>query len=179
MSKLRTCVSILWVLILVLAWTSGCGSHHGWKLSRGIYILDKDSPVETFAELKARLPAKAIYVDRWATWCGPCLEEFAYYDSLRPFLEANEIEILYLNSDMEIEESQWFDFIREHQLVGYHVRLNQKLQRDLIDERAFVPRIPQFMIMDSTGRVLEKQALKPSSGKALQNQLTEVLDLTE
>ena len=179
MSKLRRWAKYLWIFLIALAGLYGCETHQGWRLSRGIYILDKETPVETFAELKARLPAKAIYVDRWATWCGPCLEEFAYYDSLRPFLEANGIEILYLNSDMEIEESVWFDFIREHQLYGYHVRLNQKLQRDLIDQRAFVPRIPQFMIMDSTGRVLDKQALKPSSGKALQSQLTEMLNLID
>jgi thiol-disulfide isomerase/thioredoxin len=159
----------------LLAGVSGCETHHGWRLSSGIYILDKETPVETFAELKARLPRKAIFVDRWATWCGPCLEEFAYYDSLRPFLEANEIEILFLNSDMGIEERQWFDFIREHQLQGYHIRLNHKLQRDLIDEEVFIPRIPQFMILDSTGSVLIKQALKPSAGNALHKQLTEAL----
>lgn len=166
-----------WLIFIILVLAYSCDPRQGWELAPGIYILDKKTPVKTYAELKERLPGKAIYVDRWATWCGPCLEEFAYYDSLRPFLEQHDIEILYLNSDMDIEESQWFDFIKEHELHGYHIRLNQKLQRDLIDEKIYVPRIPQFMIMDSTGRVLEVQAMMPSMGNDLQKQLTEALDL--
>lgn len=78
---------------------------------------------------------------------------------------------------MVIEESQWFEFIKEHGLRGYHVRLNGKLQRNLINEEVYVPRIPHFMIMDSAGSVLVKQAMQPSDGVALQKQLTEALNL--
>jgi thiol-disulfide isomerase/thioredoxin len=177
MIKMHKGQQYLWILLFLLFGLAGCEPHQGWKLAPGMYILDKDTPVETFAELKARLPEKAIYVDRWATWCGPCLEEFVHYDSLRPFLEQHDIEILYLNSDMVIEESQWFEFIKEHGLRGYHVRLNGKLQRNLINEEVYVPRIPHFMIMDSAGSVLVKQAMQPSDGVALQKQLTEALNL--
>ena len=166
-------------LSFLLVLTGSCDHHQGWKLAPGIYILDKQDPVETYADLKARLPRQAIYVDRWATWCGPCLEEFACYDNLRPFLESNGIDILYLNSDMDIEESLWFDFIKEYKLYGYHVRLNTELQRDLIDEKILVPRIPQFMIIDSSGTVLNRQALKPCDVKALQSQLTAILHLED
>jgi len=166
------------LLTAILFLTGGCTNDPGWKLTRGIYILDKDSPVETYAELIARLPRKAIYVDCWATWCAPCLEEFAYYDELRGFLEENDIAILYLNSDMRIEESQWFDFIREHQLRGYHVRLNKSLQRDLINNRIYSPRLPQFMIIDSTGSVLEKNAPPPSAGESLRRKIIETLGPT-
>jgi thiol-disulfide isomerase/thioredoxin len=160
--------------LLVLA--GSCDHHKGWKLASGIYILDKNAPVETLADLQDRLPRNAVYVDRWATWCGPCLEEFTCYDSLRPFLESKGIDILYLNSDIDIEESLWFDFIKENKLYGYHVRLNKQLQRDLIDQKVFIPRVPQFMIIDSAGTVLNHQALKPSDGKALQSQLSAILD---
>jgi len=172
-------MNYVWLLSLVLIFTTSCDQHTGWKLSRGIYILDRESPVETFAELRSRLPRKGIYVDRWATWCAPCLEEFAHYDSLRIFLDQHDIEILFLNSDMGIEEQMWFDFIRENKLYGYHVRMNKALQRDLIDEKIFNPRIPQFMIMDRTGMVLEKMALRPSAGEELCRQLAELLDLTD
>ena len=167
----------LFYLILLLALAGSCAHHKGWELAPGIYVLDKNSPVETLADLQDRLPRNAVYVDRWATWCGPCLEEFTCYDSLRPFLESNGIDILYLNSDMDIDESLWFDFIKENKLYGYHIRLNTQLQRDLIDQKVFIPRIPQFMIMDSAGTVLNHQALKPCDGKDLQRQLSGILHL--
>jgi len=113
------------LLLTILVFVSGCNNETGWKLAPGIYILDKETPVESYKDLAARLPRKAIYVDRWATLCAPCLEEFAYYNELRPILEGYDIEILFLNSDMDIEESQWFAFIKEHELHGYHVRRNE------------------------------------------------------
>ena len=72
--------------ILLLA--SGCRNESSWELEPGIYILDKATPVESWAELAARLPSKAIYVDRWATWCAPCLEEL--YDQLIKVLGIQE-----------------------------------------------------------------------------------------
>lgn len=165
------------ILLTIVIFAYGCKNETGWKLAPGIFILDKDSPVETYKDLAARLPRNAIYLDRWATWCTPCVEEFAFYTELRPFLEENSIEILFLNSDMDIEESQWFAFIREHRLQGYHIRLNKSLQRDLIDKGLFIPMIPQFMIIDSTGKVLEHSAMRPSHGEALRDQLIESLGL--
>jgi thiol-disulfide isomerase/thioredoxin len=166
------------LLLVLLVSGRGCSNQTAWELAPGIYILDKNTPVKTYADLADRLPRKAIYVDRWATWCAPCLEEFKYYDELRPFLEEHDIEILYLNSEMGIEDSTWFNFIKKHELLGYHVRFNFDLQRDLIDQEIFTPMIPQFMIIDSTGKVLEKGAKRPSDGEALKDQLTELLDLT-
>jgi len=165
------------LLLALLILAVGCKNDRVWNLASGIYILDKDKPVKTYEDLAARLPRKAIYVDRWATWCEPCLEEFEHYDSLRTFLGEHDIAILYLNSDMNIEESRWFEFIKEHELYGYHVRLSQDLIKDLIANALFNPLIPQFMIIDSTGRVLNKNAERPSNGEALYNQLTETLGL--
>lgn len=165
------------LLFTLLILTGGCKTDKVWNLAPGIYILDKDRPVNTFEDLVTRLPRKAIYVDRWATWCEPCLEEFEYYDGLRTFLDEHNIAILYLNSDMNIEESRWFEFIKDHELYGYHVRLSQYLQKDLIDNNLFLPLIPQFMIIDSTGRVLNKDAKRPSNGEELNSQLIETLGL--
>ncbi len=161
----------------VLLLPGGCRQQTAWQLAPGIFILDKQGPVESYAELAARLPRKAVFVDHWASWCAPCLKEFTCYDTLRPFLEAHDIEILYLNSDMNLDETRWFDFIREHELYGYHVRLNYSLQRDLIDQGYFIPLIPQFMIIDSAGTVLDHNAHRPSEGEVLIRQLTETLSL--
>ena len=65
-----------------------------WKLPKGTYILDKEKPIDTFEELTQNLSGKAFFIDCWATWCSPCIEQFQYGESLKEFLKMNGIEIL-------------------------------------------------------------------------------------
>lgn len=149
----------------------------GWELAPQIYILDKQMPVKSLDKLIGILQDKQIYIDRWATWCGPCLEQFTYNDTLHQFLQDNDILLVYLNSDKDLEEEKWFDFIKIHKLKGYHLRLNDELKEDLVKREIFIPMIPQYIIINKEGKVLENKALKPSDGKYLFNQLENLLEI--
>jgi thiol-disulfide isomerase/thioredoxin len=143
------------------------------KLSIGedIYRIDRDKPVESFAELTNLFAGKPVYIDRWATWCGICVDEFRYADSLQAFLKKNNIEMVYLNSDQEIGDSTLNDFIISHNLKGYHLRLNNTLKNDLIQLKIFRPSLPQYMVVDKSGNILLNNALRPSDGARLFKQL--------
>jgi thiol-disulfide isomerase/thioredoxin len=141
------------------------------KLAPDIYLLDKDKPIKSLAELTAFFKNRTAYIDRWATWCSPCIEEFKYGDSLHKFLNDNKIEMIYLNSDKDIQDSILYQFIISHNLKGFHLRLNDSLKMDLTGHKIFIPAIPQFMIMDKNGKVVENNALRPSKGDTLFVQL--------
>lgn len=143
-----------------------------WDPAPGIHVLDKDKPVYTLAELSDFFKGQTAYIDRWATWCSPCLEEFKYGDSLHKFLNDNNIEMVYLNSDKDIQDSTLYQFIVSHNLRGYHLRLNDSLKKDLSDKKIFIPMIPQYMIMDKHGQIVHNNALRPSNGDSLYVQLT-------
>jgi thiol-disulfide isomerase/thioredoxin len=171
------------ILILIVALLCSCGNNkHGdqtinkWELAPGIYILDKNNPIESFAELTNFFKDKPIYIDRWATWCSPCIEEFKHIDSLHKFLIDNKIEIVYLNSDQEIQDSIFYQFIISHNLLGNHLRLNDSLKKDLIRQQIFIPRIPQYMIVSNHGKVVDNNALRPSNGQKLYDQLIEKIN---
>ena len=146
-----------------------------WELTSDIYILDKQMPIKSLNELTSLLEGKQIYVDRWATWCSPCLEEFKYRDTLNQFLDSKNILLVYLNSDKDIEESKWYEFLRSHDLKGYHLRLNDDLKADLVNRKIFFPMIPQYMIINKEGIVIENKALRPSDGANLYTQLDSLL----
>ena len=83
--------------------------------------------------------------------------------------------MVYLNSDKDIQDSALYHFIISHNLVGYHLRLNETLKKDLSDKKIFIPIIPQFLIMDKTGQIVDNKAMRPSNGDSLYNQLTNYL----
>jgi thiol-disulfide isomerase/thioredoxin len=170
------------VLFLVATLCSCCADKSGtheiksWTIAPGIYILDKERPVNSLADLSGFFRDKTAYIDRWATWCSPCIEEFKYVDSLHKFLNDNKIELVYLNSDKDIKDSVLYQFILSHHLIGYHLRLNDSLKKDLTEQKIFIPIIPQFMIMDKSGRIAENRALRPSNGDSLYIQLKKYLN---
>ena len=163
------------LLFSILITLLSCTSNKKYELASDIYILDKDKPIESFQELTNKLQGKAIYIDRWATWCSPCVEEFKHNEALHNFLHENKIEIVYLNSDTDLEEEKWFDFIIDHKLTGNHLRLDSLLKADLIDKGIFIPMIPQYMIVSEKGEVITNKAFRPSSGKKLYEQLDSLL----
>jgi thiol-disulfide isomerase/thioredoxin len=170
---MRNIIKFLVVTLVCSCCINKGGTHEikSWKLAPGIYILDRDKSINSLAELSDFFKDKTVYIDRWATWCSPCIEEFKYADSLHKFLTDNKIEIVYLNSDKDIQDSVFYQFIKSHNLKGYHLKLNDILKKDLTEQKIFIPRIPQFMIMDKSGRVAENNALRPGKGDSLYIQL--------
>jgi thiol-disulfide isomerase/thioredoxin len=173
-------ISII-ILVSTVVFCS-CKSNHGknesqvYDLTAEIHVLDSHKPIHSLAELSEFFKNKPVYIDRWATWCSPCLEEFKYGDSLHKFLNINHIEMLYLNSDKDIQDSVFYQFIIYHNLAGYHLRLNDSLKNDLSVKKIFIPIIPQFMIMDKSGQIVDNKALQPSNGDSLYIQLTKYLN---
>jgi len=147
-----------------------------FELAPDIYILDKVNPIESFEDLTNKLQGKPIYIDRWASWCTPCIEEFKHNKALHNFLKDNNIEIVYLNSDTELDEEKWFDFITDHNLKGNHLRLDSILKADLIDKGIFIPMIPQYMIVNEKGKVLTNKALRPSTDQELYDQIDSLIN---
>jgi len=104
------------------------------------------------------LRGKYVFVDFWATWCGPCRGELPHLKRLEERLKGKKIVFVSISSDTNRDE--WKAFVEKHRLGG--IQLNIDGDRGFLD--AFrVKWIPHFVLLDKKGRVVDMQMPRPSS----------------
>lgn len=150
------------------------------QLPPEIVILDKEKPVLSIKELITNFPGKPIFIDCWATWCGPCIGDFQYNEPLKEFLKKNNIEIVYIAFEKNPEIEKWKAFILKYNLAGHHIMLNDSIKNDLvknlgIDESGFA--IPRYFLINKTGQIVLKDALRPRDEEKLLDQIRTTLKL--
>lgn len=133
-----------------------------------------------FDDLLRSFKGKNLLIDIWATWCGPCVEDFNYKSKLRPFIESGEISILYISVDKPVWEKKWKENIKFNQLEGYHVLANDPLIEDMWKNlKGTQGAIPRYALIDKNGNVVLNEAPRPSQGDKLTKEIVTFLKKTK
>ncbi|HOH96602.1 MAG TPA: TlpA disulfide reductase family protein, partial [Candidatus Enterocola sp.] len=72
---------------------------------------------------------KVIYLDCWATWCGPCRAEMPHSKKIMDDLEDKDVAFVFLCIDSE--EELWKASLAEFQIGGQHYFLTKEQSTDL------------------------------------------------
>lgn len=56
----------------------------------------------------AKLSGKVVYVDFWASWCGPCRQSFPWMNEMQAKYAARGLQIVGINVDAKSEDAKTF-----------------------------------------------------------------------
>ena len=110
------------------------------------------------------LKGKVVYVDVWATWCGPCLEEFPHSQKLQQQFEGND-QVAFLYVSVDRDEEKWRKMVDEQKLEGIHIIDPLEGSDTSVWEAYLLSGIPRYILIDQEGKIADAEADRPSSGK--------------
>ena len=115
---------------------------------------------------------KVVYVDVWASWCGPCLEEIPYAKKLHSAFQ--EDKVIFLNVSIDRSREAWKKKLgNEKDWLGTHIILDQR-EHDTFARNYKVVGIPKYLLIDQTGKIVSADASRPSS-KSIKEEITSLL----
>ena len=113
---------------------------------------------------------KYVFIDVWATWCGPCIYEMPFLDKLEDGYKGKNIAFVTLSIDTKANRGKWRDFVKEKSLDGVQLLADDAFNSAFI--KAYnITGIPRFLIIDPKGNIVSTDAPRPSDPK-----LKELLD---
>jgi thiol-disulfide isomerase/thioredoxin len=101
-----------------------------------------------------------VYVDVWATWCGPCRAEMPFLHDLEAEYSDKNVTFIGVTVDVEENRQVWLDMMEEKEMNGVQVFADGWSQ---ITKDYAINSIPRFMLFDSEGNVSNLDAYRPSS----------------
>ena len=95
---------------------------------------------------------KAVFLDFWASWCGPCISNLAFLRQIKA--QMADQSVVFLNISLDESDSAWRKAVAEHGIKGVHVRAHG--WESEVAKIYNVTSLPEYYIVDAQGLIAER-----------------------
>lgn len=107
-----------------------------------------------------------VYIDVWATWCGPCKYEIPFLEKVEKKYHDKNIKFVSLSIDNKRDEQKWRDMIKAKNMGGIQLLADKDYNSQFIKDY-FIYGIPRFILLDPEGKIVDYDAPRPSEEKLI------------
>ena len=108
------------------------------------------------------LKGKYVYIDVWATWCGPCRAEIPSLKKLEEKYHDKNIVFVSISIDVDKDHEKWKNFVSEKQLGGIQLFADKNWNSEFMISYG-INSIPRFILIDPNGKIVKSDASRPSN----------------
>lgn len=116
---------------------------------------------------------KVVYVDFWAPWCGPCMEEMPASKVLQQYFEGKDVVFLFLANRCKADA--WKATIANEKLGGVHWKITDD-QLKILSSELGISGIPHYTLIDRNGNIVDKDAPRPSEKERITKTIEQLFD---
>lgn len=104
---------------------------------------------------------KVLYIDMWATWCGPCLKEAPYFKELAERYKKDG-RFAFISISVDETAKPWLAKLDEEKPFWPQYRIDNERGKSFF-KSINLQTIPRFIIVDVNGNVFDVDAPRPSN----------------
>ncbi|MBL7787398.1 MAG: TlpA family protein disulfide reductase [Chitinophagales bacterium] len=124
----------------------------------GPKLLTIDGKPANLSEFKG----KVVYVDFWASWCGPCRQQMPFSHELPNKLsKKQQKQVVFLYISIDDTEERWKNAIEQNKIEGVNW-LSPGGWNSEVCAYYKIQSIPRYMLIDKKGDIAESNAKRPS-----------------
>jgi len=100
-----------------------------------------------------------VYIDVWATWCGPCKQQIPFLKKVEEAYHDKNIVFVSLSTDRQNKYKTWRKMVEDYEMGGVQLFAG--------DDHSFaqayqINSIPRFILVDPEGNIVDANAPRPS-----------------
>ncbi len=105
---------------------------------------------------------KVVYLDFWASWCGPCMREVPFAKELKKRME-EEDDLVFFYVSVDTDEVAWRNKVAEMEIKGVHVNVSG-FGHD-VPVSYNLKGVPTFYLIGRDGKIFDNRPPRPSNPK--------------